>query len=382
MRTASSVLCSRVWREETEAYCREHGLAFRVDSSNADTKRGLIRNEILPLLRRLHPGADRNLLSLAEERPRLPRALERTLAELLSSRAGTKSADLGSDLRAVREYDTVRLEGRVSFGPWRLESDASGLVIRTRRPGDRLAGRRKKVQDLFVDAKVPRAERDEWPLVVSGDEVVAVPGIAEAPGWEGTVRAWKDAVRSMTQAELEQGVGEVLIEQGPLQQRIVELGAEVSADYEGRDLLLVGVLKGAVFFMADLMRELTVPCEIDFMAISSYGAATDSSGVVRILKDLDINVAGRDVLVVEDIIDSGLTLSYLMRNLSARKPASLEVITLLTKPERREIDVPVRYVGFEIPNRFVIGYGLDFAERYRNLPYVAVLHPDLVPNAT
>ena len=174
-------------------------------------------------------------------------------------------------------------------------------------------------------------------------------------------------------------VGEILIEEGPLQARIGELGAEVSREYEGRDLLLVGVLKGAVFFMADLMRELTIPCEIDFMAISSYGAATDSSGVVRILKDLDINIAGRDVLVVEDIIDSGLTLSYLMRNLRARKPASLEICALLTKPERREIDVPVRYIGFEIPNRFVIGYGLDFAERYRNLPYVAVLHADLVP---
>jgi hypoxanthine phosphoribosyltransferase len=184
------------------------------------------------------------------------------------------------------------------------------------------------------------------------------------------------------EAELERGVGEILIDEDTLQARVVELGAEVSADYGGRDLLLVGVLKGAVFFMADLMRELTVPCEIDFMAISSYGAATDSSGVVRILKDLDINVAGRDVLVVEDIIDSGLTLSYLMRNLTARKPASLEVVALLTKPERREIEVPVRYVGFEIPNRFVIGYGLDFAERYRNLPYVAVLHADLVPSAT
>jgi hypoxanthine phosphoribosyltransferase len=184
----------------------------------------------------------------------------------------------------------------------------------------------------------------------------------------------------MTQTELERGVGEVLIDESSLRTRVIELGAEISADYTGRDLLLVGVLKGAVFFMADLMRELTVPCEIDFMAISSYGAATDSSGVVRILKDLDINVAGRDVLVVEDIIDSGLTLSYLMRNLRARKPASLEICALLTKPERREIDVPVRYVGFEIPNRFVIGYGLDFAERYRNLPYVAVLHPDLVPS--
>jgi hypoxanthine phosphoribosyltransferase len=174
-------------------------------------------------------------------------------------------------------------------------------------------------------------------------------------------------------------VGEILIEQEPLQARIAELGEEISREYEGRDLLLVGVLKGAVFFMADLMRELTVPCEIDFMAISSYGAATDSSGVVRILKDLDANIAGRDVLVVEDIIDSGLTLSYLMRSLKARKPASLEICALLTKPERREIEVPVKFVGFEIPNKFVIGYGLDFAERYRNLPYVAVLHPDLIP---
>jgi len=165
-------------------------------------------------------------------------------------------------------------------------------------------------------------------------------------------------------------VTEVLIEEEPLQRRIAELGAEISADYEGRDLLLVGVLKGAVFFLADLMRHLTVPCEIDFMAISSYGASTDSSGVVRILKDLDINIEGRHVLVVEDIIDSGLTLSYLVRNLEAREPASLE------------IDVPVRYTGFEIPNRFVIGYGLDFAERYRNLPYVGVLDESLVLEGT
>ena len=172
-----------------------------------------------------------------------------------------------------------------------------------------------------------------------------------------------------------------MIEKAPLQKRVAALGAEISADYEGRDLLLVGVLKGAVFFLADLMRHVTVPCEIDFMAISSYGASTDSSGVVRILKDLDINIEGRHVLVVEDIIDSGLTLSYLMRNLEARNPASLEVCALLTKPARREIDVPVRYTGFEIPNRFVIGYGLDFGERYRNLPYVAVLSDELIPES-
>ena len=184
-----------VWREETVAYCDEHGLPFRSDTSNADTKRGLVRDEILPLLRRLHPAAERNLLALAEERPRLPRALERTLAELIAGEDGTKSADLGHGVRAVREYDVVRLEGEVSFGSWRLESARPGLVVRTRRPGDRLAGRRKKVQDVFVDAKVPKGERDAWPLVVDGDDVVAVAGIAEAPGWEGAVRAWKDGER-------------------------------------------------------------------------------------------------------------------------------------------------------------------------------------------
>jgi hypoxanthine phosphoribosyltransferase len=183
----------------------------------------------------------------------------------------------------------------------------------------------------------------------------------------------------VSQTELERAVGEILIDEETLAARVKELGAEVSVDYEGRDLLLIGVLKGAVFFMADLMRHLTVPCEVDFMAISSYGDATDSSGIVRILKDLDINIEGRDVLVVEDIIDSGLTLSYLIRNLESREPASLEVCALLTKPTRREIDVPVRYVGFEIPNKFVVGYGLDFAERYRNLPYVGVLDEHLLP---
>jgi hypoxanthine phosphoribosyltransferase len=179
--------------------------------------------------------------------------------------------------------------------------------------------------------------------------------------------------------ELEAGVGEILIDEAALRDRVAELGREISADYGTRDLLLIGVLKGAVFFMADLMRNLSVPCEVDFMAISSYGASTDSSGVVRILKDLDINIEGRHVLVIEDIIDSGLTLSYLMRTLEARSPASLEVCTLMTKPDRREIDVPVRYVGFEIPNRFVVGYGLDFVERYRNLPYVALLSDELLP---
>ena len=168
-------------------------------------------------------------------------------------------------------------------------------------------------------------------------------------------------------------IGETLIESERLHARVAELGAEISADYKDRDLVMVGVLKGALIFMADLMRSLTVPCEIDLMAVSSYGSATDSSGVVRILKDLDTSVAGRDVLIVEDIVDSGLTLQYLMRTLEARKPASLEVCALLTKPERRKIETDARYIGFEIPDKFAIGYGLDYAERYRNLPYVAAL---------
>jgi hypoxanthine phosphoribosyltransferase len=169
------------------------------------------------------------------------------------------------------------------------------------------------------------------------------------------------------------GVGDILVQRDELEHRVRELAAEISRDYADRELLLIGVLKGAVFFLADLMRHLDIACEVDFMAVSSYGASTDSSGVVRILKDLDAPIEGRDVLIVEDIVDSGLTLSYLFRMLRARGPASLEVCALLTKPERREIDLPIRYVGFEIPNRFAIGYGLDFAERYRNLPYVAVL---------
>jgi hypoxanthine phosphoribosyltransferase len=167
--------------------------------------------------------------------------------------------------------------------------------------------------------------------------------------------------------------GEILVQADDLQRRVRELGADISRDYAGRDLLLVCVLKGAVFFLSDLMRQIDVPCEVDFMAVASYGDATDSSGVVRILKDLDAPIEGRDVLIVEDIVDSGLTLQYLMRNLRARGPTSLEVCALLTKPSRRKADVGAKYIGFEIPNRFVIGYGLDHAEKHRNLPYVAAL---------
>ena len=171
-------------------------------------------------------------------------------------------------------------------------------------------------------------------------------------------------------------LGEILVQRDDLAHRVKELGEEVSRDYAGRKLLLIGVLKGAVFFLADLMRHLEVDCELDFMAVSSYGAATKTSGVVRILKDLDHDLDGLDVLLVEDIVDSGLTLKYLLKNLAARKPSSLEVAALLRKTGLQKVPLDIRYVGFEIPAEFVVGYGLDYAERYRNLPYVATLRPE------
>jgi len=183
----------------------------------------------------------------------------------------------------------------------------------------------------------------------------------------------------MTADDLSEGVGEILISSDRLQARIAELAADISRDYAGRDLLVIGVLKGAIFFIADLVRELAIPCEIDFMAVASYGSSTHSSGVVRILKDLDASIVGRDVLVVEDVIDSGLTLSYLMKNLASRQPASLEICTLLTKPGHRRLSIDTRYVGFDLPDVFVVGYGLDFDERFRQLPYIGALAEHLLP---
>jgi len=177
-------------------------------------------------------------------------------------------------------------------------------------------------------------------------------------------------------SNLDSDVAEILITEKQIQERTRELGRQISKDYEGQDLVLVCVLKGAITFLADLMREITIAHSIDFMAISSYGASTESSGIVRILKDLDTNVEGRNVLIVEDIIDTGRTLNYITRNLQTRHPKSLRICTLLNKPSRRQIDISVDYVGFEIPNKFVIGYGLDFAEIYRSLPYIGVLKPE------
>ncbi len=179
----------------------------------------------------------------------------------------------------------------------------------------------------------------------------------------------------MDQNDLGKDLARVLVSESDIQAKIRELAAQVDADYAGQDLLLVGVLKGAVMVMADLTRAIHLPVTMDWMAVSSYGSGTKSSGVVRILKDLDGDITGRHVLVVEDIIDSGLTLSWLLRNLLSRGPASVEVFALLRKPDAAQVDVPVRYVGFDIPSEFVVGYGLDYAERFRNLPFVGTLAP-------
>ena len=277
----------------------------------------------------------------------------------------------------------------------RLDPGALGaeLVVRAWRDGDRIRpvglGGSKSLQDLFTDRKVPRSLRRTLPVVASGERIAWIAGVAvseEFAAPEGASEAavltrdhslklraeWPHDVRLRRRGGRRADRRGARGRGGPAAAR-ERAGGEISRDYQGKKVLLVAILKGAVPFLADLMRRLEVPSELDFMAVSSYGSSTDSSGVVRILKDLDASIAGRDVLIVEDIIDSGLTLHYLLRTLKAREPNSLEVCALLTKPERRRVDLPIRYVGFEIPNRFAIGYGLDHKEAYRGLPYVAAL---------
>ena len=177
---------------------------------------------------------------------------------------------------------------------------------------------------------------------------------------------------------MHQDIDHILVSEEQLQAKVAELGAQISADYEGRDLLLVSILKGAVVFMADLMRAVTIPCAIDFMVVSSYGGAnTSSTGLVKIIKDLDQDLSGKDVLIVEDILDTGITLSHLMPMLQMRKPNSLCLCTILSKPSRRKADIEPDYKGFDVPDEFVVGYGLDYDEKYRNLPYVGVLKPEV-----
>lgn len=176
---------------------------------------------------------------------------------------------------------------------------------------------------------------------------------------------------------MEEVVKEILVTTDAIQKRVKELGQEITEDYKGKDLMLVGILKGAVIFMSELAQEIKLPITMDFMAVSSYGDSSQSSGVVRIIKDLDSHIEGKDILIVEDIIDTGLTLDYLTDNLRKRKPNSVRICTLLDKPDRRKIEVPVDYVGFEVPDEFIIGYGIDYAEKYRNLPYISALKEEV-----
>ena len=176
---------------------------------------------------------------------------------------------------------------------------------------------------------------------------------------------------------MREDVKEILFDENQLAEKVKELGSRISKDYKGKDLLVVGVLKGSVLFAADLIKNITIPCEIDFMAVSSYGNSTETSGVVRILKDLDHSIEGKHVLLVEDIVDSWITLSYLLKYLKARRAESIEIVSLLNKPERRTADLEVKYIGFEVPNEFIVGYGIDYAEKYRNLPYIAILKEEV-----
>lgn len=176
---------------------------------------------------------------------------------------------------------------------------------------------------------------------------------------------------------MREDVKKVLFDEEQLSKKVRELGEQISKDYKGKDLLVVGVLKGSVVFAADLIKSIDIPCEIDFMAVSSYGNSTESSGVVRILKDLDHSIEGKHVLLVEDIVDSGITLTYLLKYLKARKAESIEIVSLLNKPERRTADLEVKYIGFEVPNEFIVGYGIDYAEKYRNLPFIGVLKEEV-----
>ncbi|NJL34513.1 MAG: hypoxanthine phosphoribosyltransferase [Chloroflexaceae bacterium] len=270
------------------------------------------------------------------------------------------------------------------------------LMLRWRRAGDcfRPVGGRgsRRLQDFFIDQKIPQTLRAAWPILATAHHIVWVAGLrpderfVPGPTTRHTLRvtfyqhqaAQQLASQAGREGTMHNDIERILLHQDEITQRIVELGTQIARDYSAEDdLLLVGVLKGCMMFMVNLAIAIDLPLAMDFIAISSYGQSTESSGVVRLIKDLDTDITGRHVLIVEDIIDSGLTLDYLRSQLLRRNPASLRICALLNKPERRQADVQVDFIGFDIPNEFVVGYGLDYAERYRNLPYIGVLKPDV-----
>ncbi|NJO04294.1 MAG: hypoxanthine phosphoribosyltransferase [Chloroflexaceae bacterium] len=274
-------------------------------------------------------------------------------------------------------------------------------MLRWRRAGDcfRPVGGRgsRRLQDFFIDQKIPQTLRAAWPILATAHHIVWVAGLrpderfVPGPTTRHTLRvtfyqhqaAQQLASQAGREGTMHNDIERILLHQDEITQRIVELGTQIARDYSAEDdLLLVGVLKGCMMFMVNLAIAIDLPLAMDFIAISSYGQSTESSGVVRLIKDLDTDITGRHVLIVEDIIDSGLTLDYLRSQLLRRNPASLRICALLNKPERRQADVQVDFIGFDIPNEFVVGYGLDYAERYRNLPYIGVLKPDVYTRTT
>jgi hypoxanthine phosphoribosyltransferase len=249
------------------------------------------------------------------------------------------------------------------------------LIIRAWQAGDRIhprgmRGKRKKLQDLFTDMKVSRDERSRIPLIVAPEGIVWVVGRRQ----DERCAVGKDTRRCLVvKDKMERIFGRPIVTQEEMRARIKELGKQIANDYAGKDLVLVGVLKGAYAFYADLARAIRIPMRVDFLIVASYGSQSKTSGKVKVITELTEQIKGKDVLLVEDIVDSGLTVEYLIKTLSKQKPKSIKVCTLLSKPERRTIDVPLDYVGFKIPNKYVVGYGLDYQQKYRNLPYLAEL---------
>ena len=467
-----------VGRAEILEYLEALGQDYRTDPTNASPKysRNRVRNEVLPTLESLYPGAGSNIAraagllrqdlealeslaagslrergdelilpSDAELRPALRRhalrlaysrlapmepPLDSALVDSVLGQegGGTRTVDLPAGVVAAVRYSgeislyerrepprgetlNVRpgemeiagwmIEAREENAPQALPEDAAlpdvcyldaergPYALRLVREGDEVRplglGGSKKVLRAMMDRKVPRDLRRGTPVVVDGAGRVAwVVGGEVGEEFAVTddtrralrLRASVEAEKRRNKSSIVRRVEKVLISSEQIQEKVRELGERITEDYRGKNPLLVGILRGAVIVLGDLMRQVDLPCEIDFMDISSYGTGSTSSGVVRIIKDLEEDITGRHVIIVEDIVDSGLTLSYLRRSLLARDPASLEIFALLSKPERRKVELPVKYLGFEIPNEFVVGYGLDFAGAYRNLPDICVVDPD------
>ncbi len=359
-------------RADTEAACRALGLPSWQDPHNSDPRfqRVRLRQEVLPLLEDVLAGGVVEALARTAGQLRSDLDTLELLAEQALAQATVSGGFLG--VEAVRRHPDAILS-RV-LRNWAHRGGAGPLTAAHVRELGRL------VTDWRGQAGVDlpggyRAERASGTLRLTAPAGGASERACR-PGADAAIET-SSASRGETVSVLDDDIEAVVVSAEDIRTKITELAGTIDADYADREPLLVGVLKGAVMFMSDLARGLSRPSTMEFMACSSYGSSTTSSGVVRILKDLDRDVAGRDILIVEDIIDSGLTLSWLLKNLHARNPASVEVVALLRKPDAAKVPVPVKYVGFDIPNEFVVGYGLDYAERYRDLPYIGRLKPSV-----